>query len=172
MSAAANLPAPMDLPALQSTAFKRVRPKHMRVVALHLMGESNEDIERALKHNAGYVSYVLNNDAVQPVLQRAYADYEREISGMTSLAIEAIRRNLNCGDGSIELRAADLLFKRQGAYDKAENKRDTAEDVVQRILEVIGSDGTRVRMEERRLLNRGGGHGEAADGSTGEVIDV
>jgi hypothetical protein len=165
---------PADLPTVKQAPFKRLKMRHRRVIAAHLQGASNVDIASALGSSAGYVSQVLNNPTVIPVLERCYADYEREFQGLTPLCINALRDNLIGDDPSQQLKAVDLTFKRQGAYEKKVDTAATAEDVIERILEITGNDGTRLRFSERRFLKAGDQQTQddppLEDG--GEIIDI
>ncbi len=150
-SAVALLPS--QLPTLKKAGFKRLKMKHRRIVGLHLQGCSNVEIETVLGHSSGYVSTVLHDPLVGALLESAYADYEMEIRALTPSALDAIRRNMESGDGQVELRAADMALKMNGRYDAPEDKKQTAEDVIERILEMVGADGSRLRYAERRFLN-------------------
>lgn len=173
-----NLPTVVNLPTANTAPFRRLKMVHRRVIALHLMGKSNAAIERALGRSSGYVSGVLNNPTVQPVLERCYRDYEREMRALFPLTVEAIRGALERGETPERLRAADLWHKIHGTYDKQKDTSQTAEDVIERILEQVNSDGTKLRVIERRKFihatplgdspndgsDSGGESGEGGDG--------
>jgi hypothetical protein len=146
--------------------------RHRRVIAAHLQGASNSDIAAAVGCSAGYVSLVLNNPLVIPILQRCYDEYEREFQALTPLCINALRENLESDDPSQQLKAVDLTFKRQGAYDRTVDDRATAEDVIERILRISGKDGTRLEFSERRFLKAGDQPNEADQVEESEIIDI
>ncbi len=144
-----------DLPTVKHQPFKRLKMRHRRVIVLHLQGVANTDIAVALGCSAGYVSQVLRNPTVIPILQRCYEDYEAEFQSLTPLCIKALRRNIECGEGAIELKAVDIAFRRQGVYEKKVDTSATAEDVIERILKITGRDGSRLEFSERRFLKAG-----------------
>jgi hypothetical protein len=161
----------VDLPTMKRAAFKRLKMRHRRVIVAHLQGASNADIAIALGSSAGYVSQVLNNPLVIPILERCYQDYEREFASLTPLCIEALRDNLEGDDGSLQLKAVDLTFKRQGAYEKKIDDAATAEDIIERILKISGKDGSRLEFSERRFL-KAGDQSTKADLQESETIDI
>jgi len=160
-----------ELPTVQRAPFKRLKMRHRRVIAAHLQGTSNANIASALGCSAGYVSQVLNNPTVIPILQRCYDEYEREFQALTPLCIEALRENLEGEDGSLQLKAVDITFKRQGAYDKDISTAATAEDVIERILKITGRDGSKLEFQERRFLKAGDQPTEAGQQEP-EIIDI
>lgn len=154
MATSAVIPVPAALPAVQKEGFKRLRMKHRRIIALHLAGEPNVDIASTLGHHPAYISMVLRDPLVKTVLEAAYSDYEMEIRALTPSAIEAVRKHLDSADGSVALRAADMAFKINGRYEQREENRVTAEDVIERILQTVGADGSRLQYTERRFLRQ------------------
>ncbi len=146
---------PADLPTVQQAPFRRLKMRHRRVIAAHLQGIANADIAVSLGCSAGYVSQVLRNPTVIPILQRCYEDYEAEFQSLTPLCIIALRENLQGNDGTLQLKAVDLSFKRQGAYEGKRDTGMTAEDVIERILKITNQDGTRLEFKERRFLRSG-----------------
>lgn len=144
-----------NLDTVQSAPFKRLKMKHRVVIAEHLRGRSNTAIAESLGVSPDYISYVLNNPTVKPVLERAYSDYEMELRALVPECIAAIRRNLRCGDAQGELRAAELGMKANRMFDSRDDSRQTAEDVIERILERIMPDGSKVKITERRRLASG-----------------
>jgi hypothetical protein len=129
-----------------------LKAKHHKVIALHLDGCSNKEIAAVMGSSGAWVSQVLNSEVVQPILSRCFEDYERELQAMTGPAVNRLRRIIETGEDRDAKGAIDILFKRQGAYDRAAKAHMTAEDVIERILEQVAPDGTRTKMTERRLL--------------------
>lgn len=141
------------LPTVQkSRTFKRLSMQHRKVLALHLSGVSNLDIDNALGRRTGYTATVLRRDNVKQALERAYEDYDAELRALTPKAIDAFRRNMDCGDPAVEVRAAREVLLANGKYNEAEDRRLTAEDVIERVMEQIAPDGTRTRYAEKRIL--------------------
>ncbi len=163
---------PADLPTVQRAPFKRLKMRHRKVIAAHLQGASNGEIAVALGCSNAYISYVLNNPTVTPILQRCYDDYEREFQALTPLCIAALRSNLECEEGVLQLKAVDLTFKRQGAYDKEQDMGTTAEDVIEKILKITGRDGSRLEFKERRFLKAGSQPNQSGLEPDHEIIEV
>lgn len=150
MTASPAIPSILELPTVNSVEFKRVGMKHRRVIALHLRGAPASDIDTILNHSPGYASAVLRNPKIKDLLTKFYEDYDVELQGLIPGAIDAIRRNQKCGDPGNELKAADLTFKAAGHYDRQEAAASTAEDVIERMLEIATKDGSTIRFAERR----------------------
>jgi len=142
----------VSLPIVRKGApFKKLKMIHRKVVALHLTGMSNADIDRILE-KPGYAGSVLTNETVKPVLARAYEEYDMELKALVPLAIQSFRKNVECGDPAVEVRAAKEILMVNGKYDGTKERQATAEDVIERILEQISPDGTRTRYAERRVM--------------------
>ena len=146
------------LPSVQQGGLRRLKMKHRRILALHLAGQSNAVVAETLGCKSSYVSQVLNDPLSRTFLEAAYRDYDQEIRALTPLAVEAIRRNLDNPDGQVALRAADLAFKVNGRYESKQDDRPTAEDVIERILERVEADGSKIVVKERRLLKHSMSH--------------
>jgi len=132
--------------------------KYRRVLALHLSGARNKDIARSLKITEQYVSTILRKDEIRSICAPAYAE---RIEQLVPKALETLERNMECGDASAEVRAADIALKAAGRYVAPGEGAVTAEDVIERVLERISPDGTRVRATERRIISMKGGLLEA-----------
>lgn len=145
---AASIPS---VTAVEAAPFRKLKMRHRQVVALHLSGHSNSEIEQLLGRSGGYASQVLNNPTVKLLLERMYSDYDMQLRALVPTAITTLGRNMKCGDPATEVRAAREVLLANGKYDEQGERRVTAEDVVERVLEVVDPDGTRYRMAERRL---------------------
>lgn len=147
-----QLPALIDMPTIKDAPFKRLKMAHRQVIALHVQGRASSEIDRLLQKTPGFASRVLRNDAVRPVLEAIYKDHEVEMNGLWPMAVSTLRQHMMSIDGSIALRAVDLLFKVTGKYAKAEAEHASAEDIIVRVLEQISPDGTRQRLATRHIL--------------------
>lgn len=157
-----------DLPTVKKAPFRRLKMRHRRIIACHIQGVSNSQIAVSIGCSAGYISQVLNNPTVIPILQRCYQEYETEFQALTPLCIAALRDSLESDDPVNQMKAVDLTFKRQGAYDRKESTAATAEDVIERILKISGKDGTKLEFSERRFLRADGQQEDEVQ----EVVDV
>jgi hypothetical protein len=142
-----------SLPSIRrGKKFKRLSMIHRKVVALHLSGVTNLEIDSALNMHSGFASNVLRSDKSKRVLEIAYQDFDAELKALTPKAIDAFRRNMDCGDPAVEVRAAREVLMANGKYDESQDRRMTAEDVIERVMERISPDGTRTRYAEKRVL--------------------
>lgn len=115
--------------------IKRLTVKHRRMVALYCMGRTYGEIADILDCRPATVGAVIRNPAVQPLLDSAFTDAQRELRALVPLGNEVIRRRLQVGD----LRAVDRLYM---ALNKSTSgaSETTAEDVVQRIIRLRHGD--------------------------------
>ncbi len=116
--------------------IKRLTVKHRRMVALYCMGYSNKTIAEALDCNPTTVGIVLRNPTVQPLLDTAYADSQRELRALVPLGNEVIRKRLQLGD----LKAVDRLYTALNKGSSGGEGVVTAEDVVERIIRIRHGD--------------------------------
>lgn len=106
-----------------------------QIVALHLEGKETHTICRTLEVSPAKVYAVLRSTAAQNIINDFFQFQDQELKVLYSLAVGAIRSGLTNADDDIKLRAADRYFKIHGKY-KSDAPRETAEDVVRRIMEV------------------------------------
>lgn len=165
MSTSPLLPTILDFPTVvKSAPFKRLKMKHRRVIALHIQSLKNSEIAALLNVSASYVSTVLNNPAVQPILESIYKDYEKELKALFPLTVNALRDGLEHGEMGERLRATELWHKIHGTFQNVDEARVTAEDVIERIMEQVAPDGSKLRYTERRFLhNTGDGDAKTID---------
>jgi hypothetical protein len=144
----------VTLPTVQKGTFKRLRMIHRRVIACHLTGFSNGEIDKQLGKADGYTSQVLNDPLAKSVLEAAYKDFDMEMRALIPSAIQTMRRGMASGDTGVALKAADMALKANRYYDKRDGTEVTAEEVVERVLEATGQKGERIRYatRERRFL--------------------
>lgn len=115
--------------------LKRLTARHVRILVLHLSGLKGNDIARICRIRPVTVSRVLNDPLGRTFLKRHYDDLENEFQALLGPAIGTLRDSLEKGVPMKErLRGADTFFKRRGDYKETVEKKDTAEDVVQKIL--------------------------------------
>lgn len=130
--------------------IQRLTVKHRRIVALHLTGKhSNVQVAKMLGISPATVSAVLRNPAVSSILQRSKESMDMELESMFALAIERLRKILLHGDDKTAMTAVDKVLRVLGKFDAPEERtRDTAEDVIKRILEIRSEGPVEIRMGE------------------------
>ena len=126
-------------------------PLERKIVIMHLNGAPYAEIARATGRSPAGISHLLRSARVQEVRQEIDKLYTLEMAALMGPAIEAVRKNLSNPNPTTALKAADMVFQTQGAYRERDTGRaGTAEDVIQRALEVVQADGTQLRMVETR----------------------
>lgn len=121
---------PNGLPPL-----KRLTGRHIRILTLHLVGIKGIDIARACGVRGITVSRIINDPLGRAFLRRHYEDVENEFQALLGPAIDTLRDALSSDTPIKErLRGADTFFRRRGDYKETVEKKDTAEDVVQKVL--------------------------------------
>lgn len=113
----------------------RLTHRHYKIIGLHLEGKSIEEIANTLHLSFSTISRVLNDPLSQGILKRVYNHREEEIHALAGKAIEATREALT-GDHPIgvKLRGVDRFVKIRETMVNKEQGRESAEDVIARIL--------------------------------------
>ncbi len=143
---------PAPVPAGKSNAYqplKRLTPRHMKMIELHLAGRRNIEIAEAFNTSPSRVSITLHNPTVQAYLDGVRKVADLELKSLLLTAVDAIRRALTGDDIDVALKATDLLVRAEGRYRDAKASPETAEDVIARILELAKSSVDTVREVAR-----------------------
>lgn len=113
----------------------RLTHRHYKIIGLHLEGKSIEEIANTLHLSFSTISRVLNDPLSQGILKRVYNHREEEIHALAGKAIAATREALT-GDHpvSVKLRGVDRFVKIRETMVNKEQGRESAEDVIARIL--------------------------------------
>jgi len=115
--------------------LKRLTGRHIAVLVEHLAGRRGYEI--ATKHHIREVtvSRIINDPLGQAWLQRQYQGVDREFEALYGHAVGALRDGLKPANSMKDrLRAAELHFKKRGDFKEGREVKETAEDVIQRIL--------------------------------------
>lgn len=119
-----------------SAKLRRLTHRHYQIIGLHIEGKSLEQICSMLHVSISTVSRVLNDPLAKGVLQKVYKHREGELHALTGVSLGVVRKVL-VEDHTVEqkLKAVDKVIKfRETMLDK-ESGKESAEDVVQRILQ-------------------------------------
>lgn len=120
--------------------LKKLTKKHKQMIQLHLEGMSNNDIAEGVGMTPSRVSIILNDPLARAWAQSQMQDFELEFQALFPKTVGVIRDALGAETQggapafATRLKAADLYYKASGRYKDAEEKGETAEDVIQRIL--------------------------------------
>ena len=132
--------SPEGLPVDENEIANRTRffsPLERMIVALHLNGNGHARISQLTGIPVGQIGRLLRDPDLEPIKAGVHALHTAEIAALTRPAVEAMRTILSTGSQAMRLKAADMVFSLQSMYKGADNNGDSAEDVIQRILEVV-----------------------------------
>jgi hypothetical protein len=118
--------------------LQKLKPKHHRLVELYLKGVRPKDIAAELGVNTHTLWGWLRDPLIQHEIDKGKKAWEDEFDSLYGLAIDAVRGGLNELDPQHRLRAAAIYFrqKQDTAALKAGGGKETAEDVIARMLQI------------------------------------
>lgn len=113
----------------------RLTNRHYRIIGLHLEGKSLEEISSTLHVSFSTISRVVNDPLAQGILRKVYTHREEEIQSLAGRALQATRDALKEDQPiGVKLRGVDRFIKMREAMLSKDTGRESAEDVVARIL--------------------------------------
>lgn len=113
--------------------------KHLRAILLHVNGRKNYEIAAVLGMSNVWVSTVLSDPLARAEIETRHAENDRTL---LAKAMGVVHDSMEDKDPAIKLRAADMVFKSHGKYaGKGEGGAPSAEDVVQRMLQIAAERG-------------------------------
>lgn len=123
---------------------------HKLMIMLHLEGYSGNAIADEVQCNPGTVYKVLNSGWAKSIVQQYMEFSTQEFSALQKLSVKAVRDGLLNEDINVRLKSADMFMKAHGKYAGGEKGKDTAEDIIQRIMEM--DDGTtKIKVTETKM---------------------
>jgi hypothetical protein len=127
--------------------LKKLNNRHLDIISRHLQGESGEQISTTLGITIITVSRVLNDPLAKEFLSKIYEDRQGEIDALAGAAIDVVRDGLR-GQHSLreKLTAVDKYSKLKETIGKKGAETQTAEDVVQRMLESLTITDSNVQI--------------------------
>ena len=120
--------------------LQKLSGKHLRIIQLHLTGMTGAAIAEEMGCTGSWVSTVLNDPLAKDVISRRFVDCDNEMLVKSTQVVRAAMEDET--DRALQLRAADMVWKARGRYDKRPDERVTAEDIVQRMLRVAKEIGS------------------------------
>lgn len=118
--------------------LKELSGKHLRAINMHLAGAKGREIAETLDMTESWVSVVLNDPLSQEEIHKRFVAVDNE---MFAKATGVIDRSMDSQDPTIALRSAEMIWRSRGKFEKREPVRTTAEDVVQKMLELAAHTG-------------------------------
>ena len=118
-------------------ALKKLSPLHIEIVKAHLDGVRNTDIAAMFRMTDSTISLILSDPLVEEIRAEWLKDRHAEFNALYGRAINTIRDSMNEDKPAlVRLRAAKMVMEDAPFTKSREDGRETAEDVVQRILQV------------------------------------
>lgn len=121
--------------------LNKLTARHYKIIGLHLEGKGIEEICSECHISVSTASRVLNDPLAKQLLAKVYGHRESEIHALAGKAIEATRTALKSDDIGTKLRGVDRFVKIHEVLVDKEKGKETAEDVVARILEKAQING-------------------------------
>ena len=115
--------------------LKRLTGRHISVLLQHLAGKKNFEIAHAMHLREPTISRIIHDPLGQQFLQARFRDADREFEALYGEAVGVLRDGMKSSNSMKDrLRAAELHFKKRGDFKEQNLAKETAEDVIQRIL--------------------------------------
>lgn len=115
--------------------LQRLKPKHYRIIKLHLQGIPNVEIADAMHMTQAQISIILNDPKVREIVSSVQKDWENEFYALEGKAVAAVRNGLSDDDPKNSLRAANIFFGEKRARQQDSGGPTSAEDVIQQMLD-------------------------------------
>ena len=128
-----------------SVKLKRLRPVHRKLIGYHLRGLTATEINYITGFAESAIYRILNDPLSQAYIHAHTAGADMELEALAPLAVGAIRNGLDSSDERTALNAADKFFKATGRYGKMETAKETAEDVIMRMLSIAENQSGAIR---------------------------
>ena len=114
-------------------AMKKLKPVHREIVALHLQGLKNVDIADTFGITTVTVQNVLKDPLSVEIIDAAREENRMRLSALKAKAIDCMDEAMSSGSIDTKLKGASLYF-REAARHSDDAGSETAEDVVQKII--------------------------------------
>lgn len=116
--------------------LSKLTARHYKIIGCHLEGKSLEQICQECHVTISTASRVLNDPLAKSLLAKVYGHREQEIHALAGKALEATRDALGTDkDIGTRLRGVSAFVKVREVMVDKEKGKETAEDVVAKILE-------------------------------------
>jgi len=132
--------------------LRRLKPLHRQMIAMHIGCFSNRDIAFQMNVDEITVSRVLRDPLSQEIINVYAQGIDSELEALLPLGVDVLRKSLLSDSAKIALQGADKLFRALGKFNHTgdEEKRETAEDVIQRALGIAQGSVDIVKEITRR----------------------
>lgn len=118
-----------------SLKLKRLKQKHLRIIALHLCGTPYTEIAKMLNYSYSMVVHTIRDPLARQLIQEHQETTLMELQALIPEAVDAVREGLRSEDEKVRLVAVDKLRGLLGDME-VRQKPEENEDAEQLILEV------------------------------------
>ncbi len=116
--------------------LKQLNPRHIKAIHLHLQGFRLNEISERTDLSPWWICKFLKTEPARKLIAEYTEIFDQEFRAQYTESIRAVREGLLDPDPNVRLKAADIYLKAHGKYREDGKSKDTAEDVVQRIMEM------------------------------------
>lgn len=116
--------------------LQRLTVRHRMILQMHLSGAKNEEIAGVMEITANTVSRILNDPLAREYVNNHLRDEDHRFATMYTGALDVLQDGLRSDRFSHRLQAANMVFKKRGDFNKAEETGETAEDVIGKIYQI------------------------------------
>lgn len=113
---------------------KVLTPKHKQILSLVAQGMKYAEIGSLCKCTPQLIVMIVASSQGQQYLAYIEQQMDMRLRSLFSKSVDAIEDQLTNGSGENKLRAAKLQMQATGKLKDSTEKADTAEDVIQRIM--------------------------------------
>lgn len=113
---------------------KALTPKHKGILSLVAQGVKYMEIGSLCKCTQQLIVMLVASEKGQEYLRYIEQQMDMRLRALYSKSIDAIEDQLTVGSGENKLKAAKLQMQAVGKLGKVQDDTDTAEDVIQRIM--------------------------------------
>ncbi len=121
--------------------LKRLQPIHKHIIALHLQGMKNRDIQSFLSQaGAEYtvvrISHIITDPLSRQVIDTFNDQVDQDLKTLEIQAVDVLKDAMTNGSMDQKLRGADKILRANGRFADKTTSAETAEDVIARVLEL------------------------------------
>lgn len=128
-------------PHSAESVVRALGSKDRAILAMHLNGQSTSEICEALAISRTRVYAVLTHPQTREIMERELELLDKEFASLYPRAVEAIKLSLQSDDAAVRLKAAERVLRFVGREEPEKGQQVSAEDLIQRLLLEVKSDG-------------------------------
>lgn len=126
--------------------LKRLKPRHKKVLALHLAGWPSHEIAAEVGMTVSWVSTIISDPLSQQIINNFEELQEEEFKRLRVLANDTLREAMHPGNPiKTRLEGVREFHRREASIVKGD-KGETAEDVMEKILQRIEAENVQINI--------------------------